>query len=99
MGSPAFQDYLRLFPELCLFLYLCLMAWLGRERLADGDYWHYFGVIGVGLVIIVALHFVLKKKEYYRQKRREEAEYGTYADDKENELPQIEDKNDLLRQK
>ena len=87
------------FVPLCLFLYLCLMAWLGRERLADGDYLHYYGVIGVGLVIIVALHFVLKKKEYYRQKRREEAEYGTYADDKENELPQIEDKNDLLPRK
>ncbi len=64
-----------------LFLYLCLMAWLGRERLADGDYLYYFGVIGVGLVIIVALHFVLKKKEYYRQKRRDEAIYGTYADE------------------
>ena len=73
------------------------MAW--RERLVDGDYLHYYGVIGVGLVIIVALHFVLKKKEYYRQKRREEAEYGTYADDKENELPQKWDKNDLLRRK
>ncbi|MDY3217455.1 MAG: hypothetical protein SOX13_10100 [Sodaliphilus sp.] len=87
------------FVPLCLFLYLCLMAWLGRERLADGDYWHYYGVIGVGLVIIVALHFVLKKKEYYRQKRREEAEYGTYADDEKNELHQIEDKNDLLPRK
>ena len=63
-----------------LFLYLCLMAWMGRERLADGDYLHYFGVIGVGIVIIVALHFVLKKKEYYREKRREEAQYGTYED-------------------
>lgn len=63
-----------------LFLYLCLMAWMGRERLADGDYLHYFGVIGVGIVIIVALHFVLKKKEYYRERRREEAQYGTYED-------------------
>lgn len=69
-----------------LFLYLCLMAWLGRERLTDGDYLHYFGVIGVGIVIIVVLHFVLKKKEYYRNKRREEAQYGRYADgDKESQ--------------
>lgn len=69
-----------------LFLYLCLMAWMGRERLADGDYIHYFGVIGVGIVIIVALHFVLKKKEYYRERRREEAQYGTYEDnDKKSE--------------
>lgn len=69
-----------------LFLYLCLMAWMGRERLADGDYFHYFGVIGVGIVIILALHFVLKKKEYYRERRREEAQYGTYEDnDKKSE--------------
>lgn len=80
-----------------LFLYLCLMAWLGRERLADGDYVHYFGVIGVGLVIIVALHFVLKKKEYYRQKRRDEAIYGTYADeDKRKEQAAADESKHLL---
>ncbi|MDO4511256.1 MAG: hypothetical protein Q4B68_05495 [Bacteroidales bacterium] len=70
---------------LMLFLYLCLMAWMGRERLADGDYLHYFGVLGVGIVIIVVLHFVLKKKEYYKQKRKEEAEYGTYSDEDKKE--------------
>lgn len=79
-----------------LFLYLCLMAWLGRERLADGDYLHYFGVIGVGLVIIVALHFVLKKKEYYRQKRRDEAVYGTYADE-DKKKDQIADNDGIMK--
>lgn len=61
-----------------LAIYLAVMAWVGRQRLADGEYFYYYGVIGVCLVIIVTTHFVLKKREYYRQKRREEAEYGSY---------------------
>ena len=43
-----------------------------------GEYLFYFGIIGISLVIIIALHFVLKKKEQLRQKAAEET-YTTYA--------------------
>ena len=66
---------------LCLLVYLALMAYLGRERLAAGEYLHYFGVIGGGIVIIVLLHILLKKKEQIRE-RNERTNYGTYEDDK-----------------
>ncbi|MGM9868214.1 MAG: hypothetical protein ACI30R_01125 [Sodaliphilus sp.] len=68
-----------------LAIYLAVMAWVGRERLESGEYFYYFGVIGLCMMIIVITHFVLKKKEYYRQKRREEAEYGTYEEDSSEE--------------
>ncbi len=51
-----------LIPSL-LFVYLCVMAFIGRRELVDGNYTFYFGVIGATLVCIVLLHFVLKRKE------------------------------------
>lgn len=65
---------------LCLLLYLCVMAWVSRDRIAKGDTLYYCGVLVVSLVIIVTLHFVLKKQERLRRER-EEQQYGTYADD------------------
>lgn len=81
-----------------LAIYLAVMAWVGRHRLADGEYFYYYGVIGVCLVIIVTTHFVLKKREYYRQKRREEAEYGSYdnqaSEEKDAEPSKDSDSNE-----
>lgn len=51
-----------LIPSL-LFVYLCVMAYIGRREFFSGNYLFYFGVIGVTLVCIVLLHFVLKRKE------------------------------------
>lgn len=73
---------------LCMLAYLAVMAWLGRSRLAAGDYLYYFGVIGISLVIIVLLYFALRRKETLRQRREEEL-YGTYADE---EAPNENDK-------
>ncbi len=73
---------------LCMLAYLAVMAWLGRGRLAAGDYLYYFGVIGISLVIIVLLYFALRRKETLRQRREEEL-YGTYADE---EAPNENDK-------
>ena len=67
------------FP-LIMLAYLAVMAWLGRDRLERGEYLYYFGIIGVGLIIIVLLYFSLRKKEKLR-KQRENEQYGTYDDD------------------
>lgn len=62
--------------------YLCVMAWVGRGQItkAEPDYLQYFGIIGISLLIIVLLHFALRRKETLRQRREEEL-YGTYADE------------------
>ena len=65
---------------LLMLIYLAVIAYLSRQRLADGEHLYYFGVIGISLVIIVLLYFVLKKKDRLRQKR-EESYYGSYQDD------------------
>ena len=67
------------FP-IIMFVYLAVMAWIGRDRLERGEYLYYFGIIGVSLLIIVLLYFSLRRKEQLQQ-RREEQEYGTYNDD------------------
>lgn len=61
-----------------MLIYLGFMAYAGAPHLLAGEYLFYFGIIGISLVIIIALHFVLKKKELLRQKAAEET-YTTYA--------------------
>lgn len=61
-----------------MLIYLGFMAYVGYPHLLAGEYLFYFGIIGISLVIIIALHFVLKKKELLRQKAAEET-YTTYA--------------------
>ena len=77
------------FPAIML-IYLAVMAWIGRERLEQGEYFFYFGIIGLSLVIIVLLFFSLRKKEKLRQRREEEEQYGTY-DNKEKEVDKATD--------
>ncbi len=62
---------------LILLVYLLVMAYIGRQQVVAGKYLQYFGVLGVSLVVIVLLHFVLKKKERLREER-----------DSEEQLPQ-----------
>lgn len=62
---------------LILLVYLLAMAYIGRQQVVAGKYLQYFGVLGVSLVVIVLLHFVLKKKERLREER-----------DSEEQLPQ-----------
>lgn len=65
---------------LLMLCYLAVMAYVARQRLADGEYLYYFGVIGISLLIIIALYFSLKKKEKYRQ-QHEESMYGQYGEE------------------
>lgn len=46
-----------------LLIYLAAMSYIGRGELAAGNYLYYFGIIAITLVIIITLHFVLKKRE------------------------------------
>ena len=75
---------------LALLIYLVVIAWVSRDRYYAGEYLHYFGVIGVSAAIIVALHFVFKKKERLKEERErdmeENAGYSTYEEeDKKSE--------------
>ena len=79
------------FP-LIMLVYLTVLAYLGRERLAKGEYLYYFGIIGVSLLIIVLLYFSLRKKEQLQQ-RREEEQYGTYDDQEKKEDTKNDDNN------
>ena len=75
-----------IFPIIML-IYLGAMAWIGRDRLARGEYLYYFGIIGISLLIIVLLYFSLRKKEQLRDRReqeQEQAQYTTYADEEKN---------------
>ena len=79
------------FPIIML-AYLAVMAWLGRDRLERGEYLYYFGIIGMGLIIIVLLYFSLRKKEQLREQRENE-QYGTYDDDDDNDANKKAGKN------
>ena len=59
---------------LLLLIYLAVMAYIGWGTYAKGESsaLYYFGTIGVTLVIIVILHFNLKRREALRRKRLEE---------------------------
>ena len=51
-----------------LLIYLAVMAYIGRQELADGYYLFYFGVIGLTLACIIGLHFTLRHRERNRRK-------------------------------
>lgn len=67
------------FPIIML-IYLAAMAWIGRDRIAKGEYLYYFGIVGVSLIIIILLFFSLRKKEKLRE-RREQEQYSTYEEE------------------
>lgn len=54
---------------LLLLIYLGIMSYIGLPEYHQGHYFYYFGVIGVTLVIIVILHFYLKKRELIKAER------------------------------
>ncbi len=57
-----------------LAVYLLVMAAIGWPRYASGEEsaLFYFGVLGVTVVVIVLLHFNLKRQEKLRSRRRRE---------------------------
>lgn len=74
----------------CLAIYLGIMAYIGRDNFTSDNKFTYYSVLAVSLVIIVILHFVLRKKEHLRQRRQEELQYGRY-DDKDNRKSDVND--------
>ena len=78
---------------LALTAYLAVMAYIGRHIYLRGDYLYYFGTIAVTLVIIVVLHFSLKKKEKLRQQRDDSANYGKYDDNSYTDNKKADDNN------
>lgn len=67
------------------------MAYYGRGMLAAGESLKYYGVIACTLVILVVLHFSLKKKERLREQRNHD-EYTTYKQVKETKMSETNDK-------
>lgn len=49
----------------CLAIYLGIMAYIGRDNFTSDNKFTYYSVLAVSLVIIVILHFVLRKKNTY----------------------------------
>ncbi len=64
---------------LALLVYLAFMAYMGRSLFTGGEYLHYFGVIGVSLIIIALLYVVLRKREKMRVERDKKL-FSTYKD-------------------
>lgn len=52
--------------------YLAVMSYVGREEFYQGHYLYYFGIIGATLVVIVLLHFTLKRRERLRREREDD---------------------------
>lgn len=63
-----------------LFVYLCIMAYIGLPELHAGNTLYYFSIIGITLACIVALHFAMKKREKLARERREDIERGKRSD-------------------
>lgn len=57
---------------LALLIYLAVMSYMGLSYYYAGDYLYYFGIIGVTLIIIIILHFLIKKREKIREEREKD---------------------------
>lgn len=57
------------FIPLLLLLYLAVMSYVGLPEYYSGNYFYYFGVIGVTLALIVILHLFLRRREHLRERR------------------------------
>lgn len=66
-----------------LALYLLVMAYIGLPILRRGDYLYYFSVFGLSLLVIVLLHFSLKRKEKLRDMRQKEQDKSRESEQKE----------------
>lgn len=66
-----------------LALYLLVMAYIGLPILRRGDYLYYFSVFGLSLLVIVLLHFSLKRKEKLRDMRQKEHDKSRESEQKE----------------
>ena len=49
---------------------LIVMDKFGRGMLLSGNYWEYFSIIGVTLLVIFILRWAMKRREKIREERR-----------------------------
>lgn len=61
---------------LALLAYLGVMCYVGYPIYEEGNYTKYFGIIAGTLLVIVLLHFSLKKRERLRREREEDMRKG-----------------------
>ena len=72
IAFPFFESW----PSLCIesdnffVIYLAVMAYFGRGMLLSGNYWEYFSIIGVTLLVIFILRWAMKRREKIREERR-----------------------------
>ncbi len=59
-----------------LAVYLAVMAWIGYPEYAAGhtSALYYFGIIGITIVILILLHFSIKRRERLRKERLDDME-------------------------
>lgn len=59
---------------LILAVYLAVMACIGYPEYAAGrtSALQYFGIIGITVIILIALHFTLKKRDRLRRERTDD---------------------------
>lgn len=59
-----------------LAVYLAVMAWIGYPEYAAGhtSALYYFGIIAITIVILILLHFSLKRRERLRRERLDDME-------------------------
>lgn len=59
---------------LVLLIYLAVMSYIGYPAFASGEYspLYYFGIIGATLLVILLLHFSLKRRERLRREREDD---------------------------
>ena len=55
---------------LLLIIYLAVMAYFGRGMLLSGNYWEYFSIIGVTLLVIFILRWAMKRRDQRRTKEK-----------------------------
>ena len=67
------KSYKHIIIPLCLLIYLGVMAYIGRNELQqENGAIYYYGKITLGLLVLVMLHIVLKRKAKLQRQRDEE---------------------------
>ncbi|MFI3240488.1 MAG: hypothetical protein R3Y22_07870 [Bacteroidales bacterium] len=65
-------------------IYLVLMSYIGYPEFERGNYYYYFGVIGFTSAVIVALYFMLKRKEGYQRDREDDIKRNSEKRESDN---------------